>query len=201
MRSVLLCVFLSVLVIWGSRIGLSTYQNRPAALEKRFRPSDRVLQLLHRKDAAAPKFDGQFPCVFATVTDTSVHPQLGKCGLSTEWSGPVDRFETDLRYGAFILRQSDLYLSDVFAVPLTRTYNARDYIHPNHVHAFGKNTNHPFDVAPLVTRFPYTYQILALEDGNFVYFPRVSEGSGYADAIFQHTETASSFYKAFTAWN
>jgi YD repeat-containing protein len=82
-----------------------------------------------------------------------------------------------------------------------RTYNSRDYTHPNPIHAFGKNTNHPYDIAPLGTRFPYTYQIIDLEDGNFVYFPRVSKGTGFADAIFQHTETSTSFYKAVTAWN
>jgi YD repeat-containing protein len=171
------------------------------ALERRARLRDQVLSLLQRKDAATPKLDGQFPCVFARVADTGVLPQVGKCGLPTDRSGPVDRFEADLRYGAFILRQSDLYLSDVFDVPLTRTYSSHDYIHPNPVHAFGKNTNHPYDIAPLGTRFPYTYQIIALEDGNFVYFPRVSKGTGFADAIFQHTETSTSFYKAVTAWN
>jgi YD repeat-containing protein len=204
---VLLFVLLSVLVIGGIQFGLSVYQNReslrtdPASLDKRARPSDHVLSLLRREDAAQPKFDGQFPCVFATVTDSEVRPQVGKCGLPTEQSGPVDRFEADLRYGAFILRQSDLYLSDVFEVPLTRTYNSLDHVHPNPVHAFGKNTNHPYDIPPLGTRFPYTYQIIELEDGNFVYFPRVSKGTGYADAIFQHTETSTSFYKAVTAWN
>jgi len=200
-------VVISFLVIAGGRFGISLYLDRDtlrsdaATLEKRARPSDRVLSLLRREDATAPKFDGQFPCVFEIVTDTEVRPQVGKCGLPADRSGPVDRFEADLRNGAFILRQSDLYLSDVFDVPLTRTYNSRDFTHPNPVHAFGKNTNHPYDIAPLGTRFPYTDQIIDLEDGNFVYFPRVSKGTGFADAVFQHTETATSFYKAVTAWN
>src|SRR5580704_1954640 len=113
LRRVLLVGLLSVLVIGGSRIAIPVYQNReslrtdPAALDKRARPSDRVLQLLRREDAAAPKFDGQFPCVFATFTDTAVRPLVGKCGLPAERSEPVDRFEADLRYGALILRQSD----------------------------------------------------------------------------------------------
>jgi YD repeat-containing protein len=204
---VLLVVVVSFLVIAGSRFGISLHLDRDTlrsdapTLEQRAHPSDGVLSLLRGNDAAAPKLDGQFPCVFAIVTDTEVRPQVGKCGLPADRSGPVERFEADLRYGAFILRQSDLYLSDVFNVPLTRTYNSRDYVHSNPVHAFGKNTNHPYDIAPLGTRFPYTYQIIDLEDGNFVYFPRVSKGTGFGDAVFQHTETSTSFYKAVTAWN
>jgi YD repeat-containing protein len=121
--------------------------------------------------------------------------------MPTQHGGPVDRFEVDLRYGHFILRQSDLHIGDVFDVPLTRTYNSGDYIHPNRVHAFGKNANHPYDIAPLGTRYPYTYNLIALEDGDFLYFDRVSEGVGFADAIFQHTETSTKFYKAVTTWN
>jgi YD repeat-containing protein len=180
---------------------LDSERTDPRTIAERTHPSERVLQLLNRPDAESPKSNGQFPCVFATIAPTGVHPQVGKCELPIDRSGPVDLLETDLRYGAFVLKQSDLYLNDVFEVPLTRTYSSHDYINPNPVHAFGRNTNHPYDLCPVGTRFPYTYQMLGLEDGNFLYFPRVSEGSGYADAIFQHTNTSTSFYKAVTAWN
>jgi YD repeat-containing protein len=69
------------------------------------------------------------------------------------------------------------------------------------VHAFGRNANHPFDIAPIGTRNPYTYQMIALEDGDFLYFDRISKGTGYADSVFQHTETSTKFYKATTVWN
>jgi len=42
---------------------------------------------------------------------------------------------------------------------------------------------------------------LILEDGDFLYFPRVSEGTSFADAVYQHTETSTEFYKAVIAWN
>jgi len=145
--------------------------------------------------------DGQFPCVFVTVADSGAPPQLGKCAVPTEHSGAVDRFEVDLRYGNFVARQTDLYLKDVFDVPLTRTYNSGDWIHPNRTHAFGNNTNHPFDISPLGTRNPYTYQLVVFEDGDYLFFDRVSEGTGFADAVYQHTETSTPFYKAVTKWN
>jgi YD repeat-containing protein len=151
--------------------------------------------------AAPPRFDGDFPCVFASVTAGNVVPQVGKCAMPTAHAGAEYRFEVDLRYGNFVLRQSDLYLNDVFEVPLTRSYCSNDWVSANPVHAFGRNSNHPYDIAPIGTRNPYTYQMIALEDGDFLYFDRVSKGTGYADAVFQHTETSTRFYKAITIWN
>jgi hypothetical protein len=151
--------------------------------------------------AAAPRFDGDFPCVFAQVGTSGVVPQVGSCAMPTAHGEPVDRFEADLRYGNFILRETDLFLDDVFKVPLTRTYVSNEWAHPNPVHAFGRNSNHPYDIAPIGTRNPYTYQMIVLEDGDFLYFDRISKGTGYADSVFQHTETSTRFYKAIQSWN
>jgi len=150
-------------------------------------------------DAAPPRWDGEFPCVFLDASGAA--PQLGHCAMPLEHSGPVNRFEVDLRYGGFTLRQTDLFLNDVFQVPFTRTYASNDWISLNNLHAFGWNTNHPYDIAPLGSRNPYTFQLIALEDSNFVYFDRISKGTGYADAVFQHTETSTRYYKAVTRWN
>jgi YD repeat-containing protein len=151
--------------------------------------------------AAAPRFDGEFPCVFASISDGEVVPQFGNCAMPTTHGDPVDRFEADLRYGNFILRETDLFLDDVFKVPLTRTYASNEWVDRNPVHAFGRNSNHPYDIAPIGTRNPYTYQMIVLEDGDFLYFDRISKGTGYADSMFQHTETSTRFYKATTRWD
>jgi YD repeat-containing protein len=152
--------------------------------------------------AASPRFDGEFPCVFALVSSREgTAPQLGDCAMPTAHGDPVDRFEVDLRYGNFIVRQTDLFLNDVMKVPLTRTYCSNEWVDRNPVHAFGRNTNHPYDIAPIGARNPYTYQMIVLEDGDFLYFDRISKGTGYADSVFQHTETSTRFYKATTRWN
>jgi YD repeat-containing protein len=152
--------------------------------------------------AAAPRFDGEFPCVYESVNDGEVVvPELGNCAMPTTHGDPVDRFEVDLRYGNFILRETDLFLNDVFKVPLTRTYCSNEWVDRNPVHAFGRNSNHPYDIAPIGTRNPYTYQMIVLEDGDFLYFDRISKGTGYADSVFQHTETSTPFYKATTRWD
>lgn len=151
--------------------------------------------------AAAARFDGNFPCVFAQVGAGGVVPQLGSCSMTTTHGDPVDRFEADLRYGNFVQRETDLFLDDVFKVPLTRTYASNEWVDQNPVHAFGRNSNHPYDIAPIGTRNPYTYQMIVLEDGDFLYFDRISRGMGYADSVFQHTETSTCFYKATTRWD
>jgi YD repeat-containing protein len=149
----------------------------------------------------APRLDGRYPCLFATVQVNSVTPQIGSCSLPFMYQGAIDRFEADLRYGRFVLRETDLFLQDVFEVPLTRTYASSDWVHSNPVHAFGRNSNHPFDIAPLGTRNPYTYQFIALEDSDMVYFDRISKGTGYSDAVYEHTETSTKFYGATQRWN
>jgi YD repeat-containing protein len=156
-------------------------------------------------DAPPPRWNGEFPCVFAVAGPASA-PQIGSCAepvpMTLASRTPVDRLEADLRTGKFILRQTDLFISEAgIQVPLTRTYTAQDWIHRNHMHAFGLNANHPYDIAPLGTRNPYTEQFLALEDSDFLYFPRASKGTGYTDAVYRHTETSTSFYKATTRWD
>jgi YD repeat-containing protein len=152
-----------------------------------------------QRATVAPRLDGTHPCVFASVSGAHLVTGIGQCATPTD-RREMDRFEVDLRYGAFVLRQSDLFLKDVFDVPLTRSYDSRDWA-ANRVHAFGRNSNHPYDIAPTGSRFPYTYIYLNLEDADFLYFKRISEGTGYADAVFMHTETSTPFYKAIIAWN
>ena len=162
--------------------------------------TDFALSHLHG-NADAPQSDGTYPCVFASLSDDDVPaPALGRCAVPTTPTASIDRFEADLRYGIFALRQTDLQLQDVFDVPLTRAYSLWG-MHSNDVHAFGRCSNHPYDIAPVGTRNPYTEMELVMEDGDFLYFKRISPGTGYADAVFQHTETSTRFYKATINWN
>jgi YD repeat-containing protein len=110
---------------------------------------------------------------------------------------PVNDFVVNLRNGNFKLRQTDLFVPDVVPLALTRTYFAWS---PDS-RAFGVGMNHPYDICPTGTRFPYTYMGLNLEDGTVIYMPRVSKGTGYADAVFRHDRSSSEFYGAMMAWN
>lgn len=148
-----------------------------------------------------PAWDGSQPwLVISPLSGTS--PIRFKTSISmvkptVRHDAPVNEFVVNLRNGNFKLRQTDLFVSDVIPLSLTRTYFAWD----PHSHAFGVGTNHPYDICPTGTRLPYTYQVLNLEDGYQVYMPRISKGTGYADAVFRHDRSSSEFYGAMTAWN
>jgi YD repeat-containing protein len=108
---------------------------------------------------------------------------------------PVNEFVVNLRNGNFKVLQTDLFVPDIMPLALTRSYYAWD---PSS-RVFG--TNHPYDICPTGTRFPYTYMELNLEDGYKVYMPRISKGTGFADAVFRHSASSSEFYGAQVTWN
>jgi hypothetical protein len=47
---------------------------------------------------------------------------------------------------------------------------------------------------------PYTYQELILPDGYRVRFERISSGTGYLDAVYEHTEAPDDYYGAKITW-
>lgn len=151
--------------------------------------------------ATPPDVPADYPCVVGGLGESAKPPQLTMCPIDVDPGGPVDEAEADLRYGHMVLRETDLYDDDVFQVPLTRTYTSIDWATNDHVHAFGRNTSFYWNMAPRGTRFPYTYQYIVLADGDVLYFRRVSVGGSYSNAVFQHTQTNTRFYKATQRWN
>jgi YD repeat-containing protein len=147
-----------------------------------------------------PAWDGSYP--YLVISQVNGSPLKFNAAISltkptVHHNSPVNEFAVDLHTGRFVLRQTDLFVPDVMPLSLTRTYIAWDY----HVRAFGVGTNHPYDICPTGTRLPYTYMDLNLEDFYQVHMPRISKGTGYADAVFRHSETSSEFYGAQVAWN
>src|SRR5580700_7884827 len=96
-RKWLLSGLLVVCLVAVARLGITAYEYRESqtadaaavakAAEKRFHPTDAMRQLLDRTDAAAPRLDGEYPCVFDSIEDSKPRPQLGKCALPTDLSG------------------------------------------------------------------------------------------------------------------
>jgi hypothetical protein len=157
-----------------------------------------------RIDVPPPTRGPEFPCI-STRPQPGSTPRTGTCAprlpVTALGSGAVDEFLLDLRYGKFILRQTDLSISDgELEVPFTRTYTSEFWAHYSHSNAFGVHSTHDFDIAPVGSRNPYTYLMIVLPDGDFLHFPRISRGSGYADAVYQHSETSSPFYAAILRW-
>lgn len=149
-----------------------------------------------------PTWDGAYPFLVVQVINSDArHYRFGIAISSIQptvrHETAVNEFQVDLHSGLFVLRQTDLFVPDVMPLVLTRTYRPWD----SNVRAFGAGTNHPYDICPTGTRFPYTYQDLNLEDFRQIHFPRISKGTGYADAVFRHSDTSSEFYDARDAWN
>ena len=148
--------------------------------------------------ATPPAWDGSQPhlliCLGPALNFTSSITMLPP---TVRHDSPVNQFDVDLHTGRFILRQTDLFIPDVMPLALIRTYIVWDF----HNRAFGIGGNHPYDIAPTGTRFPYTYQDLNLEDGYQVHMPRISKGESYENAVFRHAETSSEFFGAQDAWN
>jgi YD repeat-containing protein len=150
----------------------------------------------------APIWNGSYPKLVVRWATEPSKPLRFKASVASPWlthlhNEPLDQAEVDLHSGEFILRQTDFFVPDAWPVTLVRTYHSWDY----GSHAFGLGTSHPYDIAPVGTRNPYTYLDLILEDGRAVHFKRISEGTGYADAVYEHNETSSEFYGARITWN
>lgn len=116
-------------------------------------------------------------------------PPEGGCELAAD---PVDCYT-----GLFLHIRNDLSLADVIPLNLTRTYRPRD----TRSRTFGIGTNHDYDMFMVGDTLPWTYQDLILPDGGRIHFGRTSAGTGYADAVYEHTSTPTQFYGAKLAWH
>jgi YD repeat-containing protein len=181
-----------VAILLGCAAFLAFYHPRPRRIK---------VELLPFADSP-PAWDGSYPFVTIAITNPEKHLVKFETSISNiqptvRHDFPVNEFQVDLHSGMFILRQTDLFVPDTTSLSLTRTYRVWDF----HSRAFGAGANHPYDICPTGTRFPYTYMDLNLEDGRQIHFRRISKGTGYADAVFRHDETSSEFYGAQIAWN
>jgi YD repeat-containing protein len=121
---------------------------------------------------------------------------LDECVPKSFLNIDVDEIEIDLRSGHVMSRKTDLFIPGKFSVAATRCYGIRD-LSPR---AFGGNTTLSWDMYPLVKGHPYTELDMFLCDGSMIHYDRISEGSGYADALYEHRLTGSSFDKSQIVW-
>ena len=173
-----------------------------AVVLARWKPAPRPtkIELLPIADSY-PAWDGSYPSVVVSLTTDSGRAKF-KSSISlikptVRHDSPVNQFEVALDSGMFKLRQTDIFVPDVMPLSLTRTYRVWDCC----ARAFGMGGNHPYDISPTGTRFPYTYMNLNLEDGRQIYLHRISKGTRYEDAVFRNGNTGSEFYDARVGWN
>ncbi|MCP1456107.1 RHS repeat-associated core domain-containing protein [Pseudomonas kilonensis] len=98
-------------------------------------------------------------------------------GASSDKGEPVDTST-----GLFTYSHTDLTIADTLPLTLTRTYLSED----TRSRAFGVGTNHVYDIFMVGDTSPWTYQDLILSNGERIHFNRISSGTSYGDAVYQH---------------
>jgi RHS repeat-associated protein len=112
-------------------------------------------------------------------------------------NGPRRGEPVDLGTGLFVYQKTDLYLSDVIPIKLTRAYRPND----GASRAFGIGTSHNYDIFLVGDVFPYTYQELVLPDGGRIHYGRISTGTSFADAVYRCNSTPGPFFASTIIWN
>lgn len=111
------------------------------------------------------------------------------------WPEPGDDDEdgdpVDLSTGLFVLEKTDLVLPDTIPISLTRSYRPLDTAS----RPFGVGSSHPYEMF-LWSNNNYQETDLILPDGGRIHYVRVSPGSLWYDAVYEHTSTPSAFYKS-----
>ena len=100
--------------------------------------------------------------------------------------------------GTYQYSSVDLTLPDVIPIDLVRTYRQEDSVS----RAFGVGMTHNYDLTIYFDHSPqHAYADLVLPDAGQIHFTRISSGSGYIDAVLQHTSTPTQYYGSSIDWN
>lgn len=102
----------------------------------------------------------------------------------------------DLSSGLFVLQNTDLVVSDIMPLAVTRTYRQND----NVSRQFGIGATLAVDMY-LWSAAQYSETDLILPDGGRIHYVRTSPGTGFIDAVFEHTTTPTKFYKSVITFN
>src|SRR5580693_177839 len=161
-------VALCAVVVW------LVYKMPSRAPESELRHPPELLPITNIK----PTWDGAYPFLVIRLVNSDPKHYRFEIAISNiqptvRHETPVNEFEVDLHSGMFVLRQTDLFVADVIPLSLTRSYKGWDF--ESRARAFGSGTNHPYDICPTGTRFPYTYMDLNLEDARQIHFLRISK--------------------------
>ena len=110
---------------------------------------------------------------------------------------PGDGDPVDLATGIFVYRHVDAFLPDVFPIRFERVYRHND----TYQRAFGLAATHNYELLLLGNGNPWTYQELVLPSGARVHYDRISSGTSYQTAVYEHTTSPTPYYKSRIVWN
>ncbi len=102
--------------------------------------------------------------------------------------------------GLLIFDKTDLVVPDVIPIVLRRNYRS-DGSMPANLGSFGSGTEHDYNWELLGDGQAYQWANVVLADGRKIHYTRTSPGTGYADAVMEHTATPTRFYKSQLYWS
>ena len=147
--------------------------------------------------------DGRYPCLQlkrrrdAGAKVPIIDASIGKCLQGSFLNTDVDEIEVDLRSGLLVTRTTDLFIPGAIPIGATRCYRTWD----KSSRTFGQHTTLSWDMFPIGSRQPYTFVEVILCDGSRLHYDRISKGTGYADALYEHRQTATPFLRSRFGWN
>jgi RHS repeat-associated protein len=111
----------------------------------------------------------------------------------------------NLKTGLFVYTKTDLTVSDVVPIVVSRTYRQMD----GAVRSFGIGTSDPYDI--FLTSYTacagfertgcYSDMELFMPDGSQILYNRISPGISWTDAILQASSTPTKFFGSLITWN
>lgn len=131
--------------------------------------------------------------------------------LATGWHGapipffvgqsPPNRWSVDLKSGAFLHVQTDIYLPDVIPINLSRTYSSFDHFRDRD---FGVGASSSYEIYLTGDNVVYNYIDIGFPDQSSVHMPRISPGTSW-DATYEHRalpdDTTDIFDRAQLWWH
>jgi RHS repeat-associated protein len=102
----------------------------------------------------------------------------------------------DLYSGLFDYKKRDLVLPDTIPIVVERTYRQED----SNSYSFGKGTQSLYDME-VVSNNNYKEADLLLPDSRKVHYVRISEGTGYKDAVYRSTNLPGAFFGSTIRWD
>ena len=134
-------------------------------------------------------------CVMACLPTTARQHVAGDPLVAPTYAA-MDGDPVDLSTGLYVRTTVDLVLVDKMPVVFARTYRNRD----PRSRPFGVGTNHSFGTFLVGDAAAFSYVELILADGGRIQFRRTSDGTGFADAIFEHTGTPTEYQDSYLFW-
>jgi YD repeat-containing protein len=122
----------------------------------------------------------------ARVTDHRVRPS----------HEPFHKGGVDPGTGLYIREDEDLFVADTMPLVLTRTYLSGDHVSRR----FGVGGSHPAEWYLIGDSAAFQWAELILAQGGRIHFDRVSSGTSFATALFEHRRTPTSFFGSRLGW-